>query len=83
MSKGDMDYLSVEISPLMRAAVVDNASEMQWAVDVITLSNSRRWGNQDLFEAKRTACVDKVKQLPLTLQIVKKTKRPPIPEILD
>ena len=72
MSKGDLDYLSVEIFPLMRAAVVDNASEMQWAIDVITLSNSRRWGNQDLFEAKRTACVDKVKQLPLTLQIVKK-----------
>ena len=56
----------------MRAAVVDNASEMQWAVDVITLSNSRRWGNQDLFEAKRTACIDKVKQLPMTLQIVKR-----------
>ena len=56
----------------MRAAVIDNASEMQWAVDVITLSNSRRWGNQDLFEAKRTACIDKVKQLPMTLQIVKR-----------
>ena len=56
----------------MRAAVVDNASEMLWAVDVITLSNSRRWGNQDLFEAKRTACIDKVKQLPMTLQIVKR-----------
>ena len=48
----------------MRAAVVDNASEMQWAVDVITLSNSRRWGNQDLFEAKRTAFTDAGGTLP-------------------
>ena len=72
MTSNDLKFLSVEISPLMRAAVVDDASEMQWAVDVITLSNSRRWANQDLFQAKRDSCIDKIKQLPLTLQIVRK-----------
>ena len=30
---------------------------MQWAIDVITLSNTRRWGNQELFEGKRESCI--------------------------
>ena len=71
MSKKDLEFLSVEISPIMRAAAVDNAAEMQWALDVITLSNARRWGNDELFEGKQEACIEKVKQLPLTLNIVK------------
>ena len=71
MSKKDLNYLDVEISPIMRAAAVSNVSEMQWAIDVITLSNARRWGNQELFEAKRDMCIEKVRELPLTLQIIK------------
>ena len=71
MSKKDLNYLDVEISPIMRAAAVSNVSEMQWAIDVITLSNARRWGNQELFEAKRDVCIEKVRELPLTLQIIK------------
>jgi len=55
----------------MRAAAVDDAAEMQWALDVITLSNARRWGNDELFEGKQESCIEKVKQLPLTLNIVK------------
>ena len=71
MSKKDIEFLSVEISPIMRAAAVDDAAEMQWALDVITLSNARRWGNDELFEGKQETCIEKVKQLPLTLNIVK------------
>ena len=55
----------------MRAAAVDDAAEMQWALDVITLSNARRRGNDALFEGKQESCIEKVKQLPLTLNIVK------------
>lgn len=58
----------------MRAAAVDDAAEMQWALDVITLSNARRWGNDELFEAKISSCIEKIKQLPLTLTIVKNQK---------
>ena len=71
MSKKDIEFLSVEISPIMRAASVDDAAEMQWALDVITLSNARRWGNDELFEGKQESCIEKVKQLPFTLNIVK------------
>ena len=71
MSKKDIEFLSVEISPIMRAAAVDDAAEMQWALDVITLSNARRWGNDELFEGKQESCIEKVKQLPITLNIVK------------
>jgi type I site-specific restriction endonuclease len=71
LSKKDIEFLSVEISPIMRASAVDNAAEMQWALDVITLSNARRWGNDGLFEGKQASCIEKVKQLPLTLNIVK------------
>ena len=75
MSKQDIDFLSVEISPIMRAAAVSNAAEMQWALDVITLSNARRWGNEELFEGKRDICIEKVKQLPPTLNIVKQHEK--------
>ena len=71
LSANDIDYLRVEISPLMRAAKVEDIAEMQWALDVLTLSNARRWGNDQLFEAKRDSCIEKIKQLPMTLQKIK------------
>ena len=71
LSANDIDYLRVEISPLMRAAKIEDIAEMQWALDVLTLSNARRWGNDQLFEAKRDSCIDKIKQLPMTLQKIK------------
>ena len=71
MSANDIDYLRVEISPLMRAAKIEDIAEMQWALDVLTLSNARRWGNDQLFEAKRDSCIEKIKQLPMTLQKIK------------
>lgn len=58
----------------MRAAVVSDISNMQWAIDVITLSNSRRWGNHKLFEEKRDSCIEKVKQLPMTLSKINQHK---------
>jgi len=56
----------------MRAVSVEDPANMQWAIDVITLSNSRRWGNQELFNGKRDSCIDKVRELPMTLQVVKR-----------
>ena len=56
----------------MRAVSVQDPANMQWTIDVITLSNSRRWGNQELFEGKRKSCIDKVRELPFTLQVVKR-----------
>ena len=44
---------------------------MQWALDIITLSNARRSNNENLFEAKRDLCIEKLKQLPMTLQVIK------------
>ena len=74
LSANDIDYLRVEISPLMRAAKIEDIAEMQWALDVLTLSNARRWGNDQLFEAKRDSCIEKIKQLPMTLQKIKQQK---------
>jgi type I site-specific restriction endonuclease len=71
LSQKDIEYLSVEISPIMRATAVDNISEMQWTVDIINLSNIRRGDSTELFEAKRDKCMEKVKELPLSLKIVK------------
>ena len=71
LSGNDIDYLKVEISPVLRAASVTDIAEMQWALDIITLSNARRWNNEQLFEAKRDSCIEKIKQLPMTLQIIK------------
>jgi len=56
----------------MRAVSVQDPANMQWTIDVITLSNARRWGNQELFEGKRKSCIDKVRELPFTLQVVKR-----------
>ena len=67
MSKRDIEYLEVEIAPIMRAVSVEDPANMQWAIDVITLSNARRWGNQELFEGKRESCIDKVRELLMTL----------------
>ena len=67
-----IDYLEIEIAPLMRASVVENPAKMQWEIDVITLSNARRWGNFELFDAKRESCIEKIRELPMTLQIVKR-----------
>ena len=50
LSGNDIDYLKVEISPVLRAASVTDIAEMQWALDIITLSNARRWNNEQLFE---------------------------------
>ncbi len=75
MSQNDLKYLEVEISKLMKAALVTDADEMQWALDIIRLSNLRRGDNQEIFIAKRDACIDKIKQLPMTLQIVKAHKK--------
>ena len=72
MSKRDIEYLDVEIAPIMRAVSVEDPANMQWSIDVITLSNARRWGNQELFEGKRESCIDKVRELPMTLQVVKR-----------
>jgi len=72
LSKRDIEYLEVEIAPIMRAVSVEDPANMQWAIDVITLSNARRWGNQELFEGKRESCIDKVRELPMTLQVVKR-----------
>jgi type I restriction enzyme R subunit len=58
----------------MRAAAVEDPANMQWTIDVITLSNARRWGNNELFEGKRTSCIDKIRELPLTLHVVKQQK---------
>lgn len=72
MSRKDIEYLEVEVAPIMRAAAVEDPSNMQWAIDVIILSNARRWGNSELFEGKRETCIDKVRELPMTLQVVKR-----------
>ena len=64
MSDKDIDYLKVEISPIMRAVSVEDIAEMQWALDIITLSNARLSNNENLFEAKRDLCIEKLKQLP-------------------
>ena len=72
MSSRDIDYLSIEVAPVMRAVAVEDQSDMQWEIDIITLSNSRRWGNQELFTAKRDSCMEKVSELPLTLGKVKR-----------
>ena len=72
MSGRSIDYLEIEIAPLMRASVVENPAKMQWEIDVITLSNARRWGNFELFDAKRESCIEKIRELPMTLQIVKR-----------
>ena len=72
MSSRDIDYLSIEVAPVMRAVAVEDQSAMQWEIDIITLSNSRRWGNQELFTAKRDSCMEKVSELPLTLGKVKR-----------
>ena len=74
LSRSGIDFLRIEISPIMRAAVVSDISNMQWAIDVITLSNSRRWGNHKLFEDKRDSCIEKVKQLPMTLSKINQQK---------
>ena len=66
-----IEYLEVNIAPIMRAAAVEDPDNMQWAIDVITLSNTRRDSNEELFEGKRNSCIEKVKGLPLTLQVVK------------
>ena len=58
----------------MRAVSVEDPANMQWAIDVITLSNARRRGNQELFEGKRGSCIDKVRELPMTLQVVKRKR---------
>ena len=44
LSKRDIEYLEVEIAPIMRAVSVEDPANMQWAIDVITLSNARRSG---------------------------------------
>jgi type I restriction enzyme R subunit len=67
-----MEYLEVEIAPIMRASAVENPARMQWEIDVITISNARRWGNGELFDAKRELCIEKIRELPMTLQIVKR-----------
>ena len=55
----------------MRASVVENFQDAM-EIDVITLSNARRWGNFELFDAKRESCIEKIRELPMTLQIVKR-----------
>jgi len=56
----------------MRAVAVTDPSKMQWEIDVIMLSNARRWGNTEIFEGKRESCIEKIHELPLTLQKVKR-----------
>ena len=34
---GELDYLAVEISPIMRASRVEDPARMQWEIDVIAL----------------------------------------------
>ena len=72
MSSRDIDYLSIEVAPVMRAVAVEDQSAMQWEIDIITLSNSRRGGNHELFIAKRDSCMEKVKELPENLGKVKR-----------
>ena len=74
MSGTDLDYLSTEISKIMKAALVSDAGEMQWAVDIIRLSNLRRGTKEELFNAKRDACIEKIRQLPMALKKVKEHK---------
>ena len=56
LRSSDVNYLEVDIAPLMRAQAVEDPANMQWAIDVLTLSNARRWGNTEMFENKRDAC---------------------------
>ena len=72
MSRRDLQFLGTEIAPIMRAAAVNEPSAMQWANDVMVLSNARRAGNSELFEGKRETCVEKVRELPMTLGKVKR-----------
>jgi len=72
MSRRDLQFLEDEIAPIMRAAAVNEPAAMQWAIDVMVLSNARRAGNSDLFEGKREACIEKVRELPMTLGIVRR-----------
>lgn len=72
MSARDIQFLESEIAPIMRAAAVNDPSDMQWAIDIMTLSNARRSGNTDLFEAKRESCIEKVRELPMTLGVVRR-----------
>ena len=71
MSVRDLQFLEVEIAPIMRAAAVNDPPRMQWAIDVMLLSNARRAGNTDLFDGKRESCIEKVRDLPETLRVVK------------
>ena len=75
MKKKSINYLKTEIAPIMRTVEVGNIDEMQWAVNIINLSNVRRSSNDELFEAMRDRCIEKIKQLPLTLKDVKKHKK--------
>ena len=75
MSKKSIEYLGVEISPIMRAVMVEDVAEMQWSVDILTLSNVRRQADRtELFEAKRDRCIEKIRELPLSLKKVQKHK---------
>lgn len=75
LRSSDVNYLEVDIAPLMRAQAVEDPANMQWAIDVLTLSNARRWGNTEIFEGKRDACIGKLRELPPTLGKVKRHQK--------
>ncbi len=68
------DYLRMHISPLMRVLSDTDFKAMRFELDGIEAQTARLAGDDERFEALKEAIIEKVSELPLTVNVVERER---------
>ncbi|MCK5161729.1 MAG: DEAD/DEAH box helicase family protein [Candidatus Aureabacteria bacterium] len=74
ISEEKLDYLRMHISPLMRALSDTDFKAMRFELDGIEAQTARLTGDDERFGALKEAIIEKVSELPLTVNVVERER---------